>query len=251
MSIKQHIFRVIILSLLTLLMSCGGGGDLQFNANGEEFIRDGFISKDGWHLDFDKVLVNLGNITAYNHYDEELEALTLPGSYLIDLSGGSADDPSVPVALLEDVPPGNYQSLQFSVLQLKEGPYEGASIILEGTAVKDERTIPFIIRLDEELGFVGKDGFVGDEIKGLVKKNGLSSVEMTFHFDHIFGDIEAAPDEHVNAGTPGFDLFLAFEEDGRIDLSQEELRSSPDYPKLMKSYDSLGHLGEGHCDVIR
>ena len=44
-------------------------GVLQFYANGEELIVEGFmapqLSKDGWSLSFEEVWVNLANITAY------------------------------------------------------------------------------------------------------------------------------------------------------------------------------------------
>jgi len=33
-------------------------GTLQFVANGEDFIRQGFTSKDGWNISFDEVLAS-------------------------------------------------------------------------------------------------------------------------------------------------------------------------------------------------
>ncbi len=58
---------------------------------------------------------------------------------------------------------------------------------MSGKAKKTGKTVKFIIKLDEEMDFDGKEGFVGDEVKGVLAENGKTSVEMTFHFDHIFG----------------------------------------------------------------
>ncbi len=41
-----------------------GRGDLMFLADGEEFIRDGFVSVDDWHIEFDHVYVYLTDIYA-------------------------------------------------------------------------------------------------------------------------------------------------------------------------------------------
>ncbi|WP_353736712.1 hypothetical protein [Moorena sp. SIO2C4] len=32
-----------------------GNGKLQFRANGEDFVRQGFVSKDRWQISFDRV----------------------------------------------------------------------------------------------------------------------------------------------------------------------------------------------------
>ncbi len=46
-------------------------GTLEFYANGEEFIRDGFLSKDGWQIEFDHFFVNIIGPTAIQ--GEEME----------------------------------------------------------------------------------------------------------------------------------------------------------------------------------
>ena len=64
----------VILSITALLTAgivlagCGSGGEggtLQINANGEDFVRQGFVSKDGWSITFDHVYITLADITAY------------------------------------------------------------------------------------------------------------------------------------------------------------------------------------------
>ncbi|MEO1288023.1 MAG: DUF4382 domain-containing protein, partial [Chloroflexota bacterium] len=40
-------------------------GTLEFHANGEDFVREGFVSKDGWIINFDHVWVSLSNVRAH------------------------------------------------------------------------------------------------------------------------------------------------------------------------------------------
>ncbi|MGB3613727.1 MAG: hypothetical protein WBA10_08035, partial [Elainellaceae cyanobacterium] len=40
-------------------------GTLEFRANGEDFVRQGFVSKDGWQMDFDHLYVTLSELKAY------------------------------------------------------------------------------------------------------------------------------------------------------------------------------------------
>ena len=107
-----------------------------------------------------------------------------------------------------------------------------------------------MIKLDEELTFNGIEGYVGDSIKGLLKED-ETEVEMTFHFDHLFGDIEADINDHVNTGSPGFDFFLPFNKKGDLTVDQDQLADLENYDVLIGAIETLGHLGEGHCEVIR
>jgi hypothetical protein len=118
-----------------------------------------------------------------------------------------------------------------------------------GTASRDDKNVDFIIELTEEMVFDGKEGYVGDEVKGLLQPGGETSVEMTFHFDHIFGDREAPQDDHINTHSVGFDFFYQFAEDGTVEVSQPEMKRAPHYSTLVHAVWSLGHLGEGHCEV--
>jgi hypothetical protein len=222
-------------------------GALAFRANGEDFVREGFIDKQGWSITFDTLLVNLSDITAYNSRDG-LTA-SLPGERLVDLAAGDSNAQPLSVGLADSVATGVYQSLSFRVSRAASGPYTGYSIVMIGSAEKDARIVPFRILLDEQMRFDGKEGYVGDEVKGVVKKRAVADVEMTFHFDHIFGDGEAAADDHINAGATGFDFFYGYAESGLVDITQRDLQDGERYPTLIRSLWSLGHLGEGHCDV--
>ena len=248
---KQVILFLLMASVFMLFASsCSkapqGSGTIIFTANGEDFVREGFVEKNGWDVSFDKVYVNIVNPTAYN--SEGLKSI-LKGAFFTDLAEGEKDADPIIVGKTEKVPHGNYQSLKFSIKRAKSGEFKDYSIVMIGTAKKGKETVNFTIKLDEEIDFDGKEGFVGDEIKGLLAENGETDVEMTFHFDHIFGDKEAAADDHINAGSVGFDFFNAYTKDGVLDVSQDMLKEAADYSKLIKALSSLGHLGEGHCEA--
>lgn len=250
-------FGWTLMAATVLLAGCGkqaqnaaspgtkdGAGTLVFTANGEDFVRQGFVDKGGWAIRFENVHVNLHDPTAYGKPGEAV----LDGAHWVDLARGDANAEPRVVGRVADVPAGNYQSLRFGLRRRQTAPYEGASIVLVGVAEKGERTVPFEIRLSEEMDFDGKDGYVGDGIKGMLAPDEESEVEMTFHFDHIFGDAEAADDGHINTGAVGFDFFAEFAEDGEVSVSQADLTDAEGFAKLMRSVWSLGHLGEGHCE---
>ena len=241
---------LFVLSLNSLFLSCSkapeGNGTIVFTANGEDFVREGFTSKDGWQITFNKVYVNIANPTAYNK--DELKS-TLQGAFFVDLAAGDEKAEPVVVGKTEKVARGNYQSLKFGIKRTASGEFKGSSIVMTGKAKKAGKTVEFTIKLDEEMDFDGKEGFVGDEVKGILAENGKTSVEMTFHFDHIFGDKEAAITDHINTGSVGFEFFNTFSKDGKLEVTQEMLKNSAAYSVLIKAISTLGHLGEGHCEV--
>lgn len=107
--------RLLVLALAALLAAsimlggCGNGedavGTLQFHANGEDFVRQGFVSKDGWSINFDHVYVNLADVTAYQTdppYDSQsggdVEAeveVSLDSVYTVDLAEGGENAPPI------------------------------------------------------------------------------------------------------------------------------------------------------------
>ncbi|MBD3320984.1 MAG: DUF4382 domain-containing protein [Chitinivibrionales bacterium] len=220
---------------------------LVFRANGEDFVRQGFIDKQGWAIAFDTVLVHLSDIAAYNK-KEGLRA-ELQGNFAVDLAAG--DDNAIPVKVgtVDNVAAGNYQSLKFKVTKATAGEYRGSSIVMTGKAIKDSLSIPFIIKINETMTFTCTEGYVGDEIKGIVKEDSVADVEMTFHFDHIFGDNDAPMDNHINSSSVGFDFFYQYRDGGKVAVSQSELKQDDEYETFVRALWSLGHCGEGHCEV--
>ena len=249
---KKLIVPILFIASISLFLfsSCTktpqGNGVIIFTANGEDFVREGFTDKDGWDISFDNLFVNIVDPTAYG--SDGLKS-TLKGAFLVDLAAGDTKAEPIVIGQNEKVLHGNYQSLKFNIKRADSGKYKGYSIVMIGTAKKAGKTVNFNIKFDEEMVFDGKEGFVGDEVKGLLTENGKTSVEMTFHFDHIFGDNGAPADDHVNTGSMGFNYFNTYAKDGKVEITQDMLKSSAEYPKLINAIATLGHLGEGHCDV--
>lgn len=259
----KMVLYVIALSLLTMsLAACSGSspatetGSLVFTANGEEFIREGFLSKDGWKLTFDHAYVSLSELTAYitnPAYDvaqgwdiNAVESVTLPGSYVVDLAAADAD----PVVLgqLDNVPAGHYNASSWTMARATQGPTFGYILVLVGSAFKDGEEISFILRFDDELLYRGGE-YIGDERKGIVTAGNTANVEATFHFDHLFGDGEEEPDNEINLKALGFAPFAALAENNSLELSAADFQQKdPEaYEQLRSIYLHLAHVGEGHC----
>jgi hypothetical protein len=218
-----------------------------FTANGEDFVRRGCVDKQGWSISFENLYVNIVEPTAY--VPDGDEEVVLEGSHWVDLAEGTADAGPIVMGTAQEVPPANYQSLRFALGRTSEGPYAGSSIVMIGSAEREGLQVPFTIRLDEEMVFDGREGYVGEELKGLLQPGSTTEVEMTFHLDHVFGDNQADEEDHINTGSVGFDFFGAFAEDGVVDVSQADLQDAEGYPTLVQALWTLGHLGEGHCAV--
>ncbi len=268
--------RMLLLLPLLLLAACGsapatpaappappaadtGTGTLQFRANGEDFVRQGFTAKDGWQITFDHVYVTLNNITAHQAeppYDAlaagELQAVAsvaLPGTHTVDLAAG--DEAAEPIVIGEvSAPAGRYNALSWDMVRASAGPASGAVVLLVGTASKDGTSLPFTIQLDRESSQTCGD-FVGDERKGILTANGTADLEATFHFDHLFGDGDAAPDDEINTGALGFEPFARLAQGGSVtaDAAAMQTGFTPDELALLEAIH-LPHVGEGHCKSV-
>lgn len=234
-------------------------GTLEFRANGEDFVRQGFVSKDGWNISFDHVWVSLSSIRAHQTnppYDpfageltRSLQMVGLPGQLTIDLAEGDADADTILVGTVEDAPEGFYNAVAWMMTPADDGVIEGYSIVIDGVAEKDGETIEFMIRIEEDFTYTC-GAFVGDERKGVLPAGETGDVELTFHFDHIFGDAETPLEDSLNAEAPGFDMLAALATDGIVDVSLSDLEmalSADDYQTFINVLPSLGHTGEGHC----
>jgi hypothetical protein len=240
------ILAVSVLSLCILaLIGCAGGGvvgTLQFHANGEDFVRQGFVSKDGWSINFDHVYITLADITAYQtdppydpHSGSNIEGkvdVGLDKVYTVDLAEGGSDASPILVSEVQNAPAGHYNAISWKMVKASSGPASGYSLIMIGTAEKDGRSVDFNIKVDDECGYDCGE-YVGDQRKGILEEGGTADLEMTFHFDHIFGDAETPMDDELNLTALGFEPFANAEEGGEVDLNMGELH--------------LGHVGEGHC----
>jgi len=233
---------IVLFVVSIMLTGCAGGGAvgiLQINANGEDFVRQGFVSKDGWSINFDHVYITLSDVTVCQtdppydpHSDVNMKCdvkVSLPKTYTVDLAEGGEDAPPILVDEVPDAPAGHYNAISWKMVKATSGPAAGYSLVMIGTAEKDGQSVDFTIDVEEECGYSCGE-YVGDERKGIVVEGGTADLEMTFHFDHIFGDAETPLDEELNLGALGFEPFA---EGGEVDLNMAELH--------------LGHVGEGHC----
>ena len=266
---KKKLFLVASWTLLTAtgLISCSSQsntstqGSLSLVANGEDFIREGFVAKDGWRLDFDRAYVTLANVTAYqtnppfnpesgSKIPASKQVVLLDTAKTVDLAAGASDAQPILVAKVK-APAGKYNALSWQLVRASQGKAQEKTIVLEGTAKKDGQTVKFIIGFDRPLDyFCGQ--YVGDDRRGILKAGAQAQLETTFHFDHIFGDAQAAADDPLNVSALGFQPMATLAKDGKLEVDMATLKeklSERDYEKLEQAIASLGHVGEGHCRV--
>lgn len=251
-----------------------GSGTLDLYANGEDFVRQGFTSKDGWAITFDTLTVSLADMTAYQsdppydpHDGGDIVAATsvlLAERAVVDLAAGDADADPILVATVEDAPAGQYNAIAWRMLPAddtaddaddSESDADDAeadsapTLLMQGHAVKDETTIAFTIAIDSVYEYRCGE-YVGDTRKGILDAGDVADLEMTFHFDHIFGDGDLPLDDSLNEHAPGFDVFAALAQDGVLDTDRVALEAAlepDDYALLVDILPTLGHVGEGHC----
>jgi hypothetical protein len=232
-------------------------GNLTLVANGEDLIRQGLTTKDGWKVQFDNVSVTLDQVTAYqvdssfepqaNQKIKPLQTVVLVDTPItVNLAEG--DENAEPIFVVtKEVPSGHYNALAWQVRSNNNEP----SIILEGIANKGEQNIQFTLKLNPTLNYQCGE-FVGEERKGFVNSNETTDLEVTFHFDHLFGNIELGDNDTMNLDALGFTPLANLAENGTLIITQDLLKEkleSEDYQKLEHNLQNLGHVGEGHCEA--
>lgn len=256
---RKPLLVLLILGLLAGASLAQDTGTLTFRANGEDFVRQGFTSKDGWAITFERVLLSLGEIRAYQTnppYDPDSGELTrsgamvgLAGAHVVDLAAGDADAEPITIGTVTDAPSGYYNAASWALVPMTDGDLAGHTLLIEGTAVKDGAAVTFVLRFDKQERYTC-GAFIGDERKGVLPAGADGEIELTFHFDHIFGDGELPADDSLNTLAPGFAPFAALAVGGALDVTLAELESAlmpDDYQILIDILPTLGHTGEGHC----
>ena len=235
-------------------------------ANGEDFVRQGFVSKDGWQINFDRLYVNISESTAYQadssfqpqkgdtkdsfKYQDRAEFINIEKT--ADLASGDANTAPILVAKTDDAPVGFYNALTWKLTSAKAtSPIPGNTIVLQGQATKNEQTIDFDLGFNQPIEYICGE-FVGEERKGIVAADTSGQVEATFHFDHIFGDVNAPIDDALNQNALGFQPLAALAVNQSLKLDEQTLSSNlsdQNYQKLTEAVLGLGHVGEGHCVI--
>jgi len=234
-------------------------GTLTITANGEDFVTQGFVSKDGWELTFRHLYVTLENVEAYQtdppfdpHTDDMIVAaasVKIPGTFTVDLA--CIDGPVI-LGEIADVPDGHYNAISWDLVPAGPGPSEGYSIFVDGQAEKGTQSYNVYIGIEQGYGYLGGE-YVGDERKGFVEPGGAADLEITFHFDHIFGDAGLPADDPLNVAAVGFEPFALLMGEGTVDVDLEILQTAfgeDVYANLLDLLTTLGHTGEGHCLCI-
>ena len=282
---NRNLFKLSTIALISLALgSCAKSGTaenskgnsgvanaqstttLNLVANGEDFVREGFVTKDGWTMSFDRLDVNLAEVTAYQmdgafeptetdtldslEYQKIVSLVDTP--QVIDLAEGEAD--AAPILVTDaEVTPGFYNAMAWQVDTAgADSPLAGKTMNMQGTATKDDQTINFDISLNRPIQYLCGE-YVGDDRKGFVEADAPGEIETTFHFDHIFGDAETSPDEAINVDALGFEPLAQLASNDSLTVDDATLTqqlSDDDQGKLTKAIIGLGHVGEGHCAVI-
>jgi hypothetical protein len=275
---KHSLVRgLLALAVPVLLLSCDApppttaGGDtadtvtaaesgtLDVFGNAEERPQVGFTSGDGWELSFNHIYVNFANIRAYQSdppYDyASLSPIANPlvevdlGNQSVDLVTGDEDAPQVLLASVTDAPAGQYNAISYRLTPAAEGPGEGYSLVIIGTATRDGETIDFVLNLEQELAYYCGE-YIGDERKGFLTAGDRAELEATLHLDHLFGEGSRPADDPLNQSAFGFNPLAALAVDGRVEVNMAALQgslSTEDFARLQSSLVELGHAGEGHC----
>ncbi len=242
-------------------------GTLLVVANGEDFVRNGFITKDGWEIDFTKLRVSLGNVVAYQtetsfdpDQDQAINSkLAIPITKeikVVDLTQeiGSKNLTPQNLTIVKKimVPVGLYRAISWEMLPTNDFGFEAQTIFLQGNAMKNGKKINFELGLSVPTKYICGE-FIGENRKGIVTKDKSTELEMTFHFDHLFGDNNLPSDDELNLGALGFQPLAELATIGNLRLDWQELQQkldSADVEKLTQAIAGLGHVGEGHCKAI-
>lgn len=235
-----------------------GQGQLEVRANGEDFVRRGLVTKDDWAITFDHVYITLAELEALQTdppFDPDggttpqvVHRETLPASQVVDLAS-----PNASTALVTSFPEasaGRYNALLVAIAPAKTGPAIGESLRLVGQAEKAGRNISFTLDWDQAYRYACGD-FIGDQRKGILKAGDRADLEVTFHFDHVFGNGEAPASDELNQTALGFEPLarLATSQD-QIQLDRAALQAQltpDDWKRLEAAMAGLVHTGEGHC----
>jgi hypothetical protein len=222
MDTRKHVWASALLTLVVLAgAGCenGGGstpsGTLRFLANGEDFARLGFTSKDGWQITFEHAYVCVSGPTAFQMVEESakhaghshvgiatgLAHETLTGEYVVDLTKGTE---ATELGAIPGVAIGNYNRMDWNMVKASgdavlvsqgmDSDLEhalGHCVVLMGTAQKGATTITFTLKFGEEMFYMSTEANVDSgtgKSVGIAADGGTGVAEMTFHFDHIFGD---------------------------------------------------------------
>ncbi|TVR67531.1 MAG: hypothetical protein EA420_00405 [Candidatus Competibacteraceae bacterium] len=242
MTLPRSLSRLAWTSVLLALPAAtlADTGTLTLFADGEELATEGFVApkltRDGWELRFDRILITLDQVTAHQTeppydadsgaaIDAQVSVPLVTEPVTVDLV--NVDDSGRVTVATATAPAGFYNALSYD---LRPGA-DGATMVLSGTARREGTEVAFTLSTDTALRHRCGE-FVGDERKGFLTAGGETSLDITLHLDHLFGRADQPADDEMNQEALGFDRFSA---GGTQRFSLDGLH--------------VGHVGEGHCHV--
>jgi len=253
------------LSALVLLAACTPEGELEVRIYGEAFIEEGIPASefaDGWALQFDSFLVNLGNVNVgpsrmngagLDEFPFHVYDLTRPSMGL----GQQVAEGPVNVGfyapsfwIAPDAEPVASDVSEADLARIRDG---GLALYVAGSASKAGVTKRFA------WGFASNTSYGNCEVETEVTSAAPASVEFTIHGDHLFYD-----DLFSETPSVRFDLIAQADVDGDGEITQAELlavdlRPLTNYQAgstgivdlwhfIEHQTGTLGHVnGEGHC----
>lgn len=251
---------------LSLLTGCmPDHGELEVRIYGEPFIEEGIpatVFADGWTLQFDSFLVNLGNVNVgpsrmdgagLDAFPFRVFDLTRPS---MGLGQRVAEGPVevgfyAPVFwIAPDAEPVASDVSEADLARIRDG---GLAMYVAGSASKAGVTKRFA------WGFATRTSYGGCEVETEVTTAAPASIELTIHGDHLFYD-----DLFSDTPSVRFDLIAQADVDDDGEVTQAELlavdlRPLPNYQVgstgiedlwhfIEHQSGTLGHVnGEGHC----
>jgi hypothetical protein len=270
----------------------GGDGTLSVRISGEEAALSGYpvgegedeiAFVDGWTLEFQKVIVSLTkfSMATTDGEDADVEA----DAVVVDLHQGTPELWRFEGLAAQRWDEVNYRYLKppakarvvndVSDEDLARMQDEGYSLLVEGTAHKEDRDVKFswgfplaIDVMHCQNGLDGTDGIV-------VRDNAVTNSEITVHLDHLFFDNWAVAEPNLR-----FDALAAMAPEGGmltlpdlrgqdnlsdlkdadgapLDLAYDPGSAFHPVPKNLDEFvsaaaETTGHWnGEGHCEYHR
>lgn len=262
------------LSLLGLAACGEGTGTVTFTTYGEDFIEREIPAsafEDGWTVRYSKFLVMLGEVTVETHGEV---AATQATAKVFDVHRQGP----VVVETFRDLPAKEWDHVSYAIApwphaegvnadaaDVARMKSEGSSVYVEGTATKGSVTKRFA------WGFPTDTLYTHCESPDLgagvtVPKDGLETVQLTLHGDHLFFDDLQSPEAKMRfdamaaadqLGTAGPDGQVSLEELAAVDLTElpagqygtggvGNVRNLRDFVTALVR--TVGHFrGEGEC----
>lgn len=243
---------IIFIILLLLFLNCKQKNKerLIIYASGKDFVNKEFIDKDGWKINITSTLIHIRDITITDSI-----VIKIYDKFFIELK--SVDRDMTKITEITSPTREKKKVISFYLKKTFDYDFPGYSFIIRGRAKKDNKEIPFTIKLNEEIVWMAPledDGKKEEKI-----------INLNFCLEYIFGSItpiktkthtygdDTEIEININEYACGFTYFLPFEKNGVINVSQEEIlkiKGENEYNKLIKALHKIAFVGDEQANVL-